>query len=238
MRKEKLTQSFSVIVITLSSAFLLLTETYGANSKSPRARINSDNQIKQIPKTAYKQVKGITANPSTFKPNMPFNEAIDILRNSTVPRLNIVVLWKDLEENANIYRETPIGMDGLSGVPLRTHLKILLMSVSGGDAEKLGYVIDQGVIIIATRGSLPKKLVTRIYDITDLVSAPANYRIMPGFGMPFGFGGMPNGGGMPFGGTGFAGMMPFGGTGFSGQGFNSSPNRGTYGGSNRTRVSR
>jgi len=158
---------------------------------------------------------------------MPFSEAIDILRNSTKPPLNIVVLWKDLEENADIYRETPIGMDGLSGVPLRTHLKILLMSVSGGGVEKLGYVVDKGVIIIATQGSLPKKLVTRIYDISDLVSAPANYRIMPGFGMPFGFGGMPNGGGMPFGGTGLAG-----------QGFYGSPNGGAYGGSNRTRASR
>ncbi len=227
MKKEKLTQSFSVIVITLSIAFLLLTETCGANSKGPYTRINSENQIRRIPKTAYKQVKRRTTNPSSFKPDMPFSEAIDILRNSTFPRLNIVVLWKDLEENADIYRETPIGTDGLSRVPLRTHLKILLMSVSAGGAEKLGYVVDEGVIIIATRSSLPRKVVTRIYNITDLVSAPANYRLRPGFGMPFGFGGMPNGG-----------MMPFGGTGFTGQGSYSSPNRGAYGISNRTRASR
>jgi len=222
MKKEKLTQSFGIIIVILSSAFLFLTETYGANSKGPYARINSEKQIRQIPKTAYKQVKRTTANPSSFKPDMPFSEAIDILRNAIVPKLNIVVLWKDLEENADIYRETPIGMDGLSRVPLRTHLKILLMSVSAGGAGELGYVVDEGVIIIATRGSLPKKMVTRIYDITDLVSEPANYRLMPGFGMPFGFGG----------------MMPFGGAGFAGQGFNSSQNRGAYGGFNRTRASR
>ena len=227
MKKEILTQSFSKIVITLLSVFLLLTESYGANSKGPYTQSNSENQIRQIHKTAYRQVKRTTANPSSFRPDMPFNEAIDILRNSTVPRLNIVVLWKDLEENAGIYRETPIGTDGLSGVPLRTHLKILLMSVSGGGVEKLGYIIDQGVIIIATRGSLPKKMVTRIYDITDLVSAPANYRLMPGFGMPFGLAPMPNAGGMPFGGTGFAG-----------QGFNSSPNRTVNGVGNRTTASR
>ena len=235
MKNEKLTQSFGVIIVVLSSAFLLLTETYGANPKGPHAQSNSGNQIRQIPKTAYKQsaggrltvVKRRTTNPSSFKPDMHFSEAIDILRNSTVPRLNIVVLWKDLEENADIYRETHIGTDGLSRVPLRTHLKILLMSVSAAASEKLGYVVDEGVIIIATRGSLPRKLVTRIYNITDLVSAPANYRLMPGFGMPFGFGGMPNGG-----------MMPFGGTGLAGQGFYSSPNRGAYGSSNRTRASR
>ena len=231
MKKEKLTQSFSLIVIIVSSAFLLLTETSQANSKRPYTRINSDNQIRQIPKTPYRQVKRGTANPSSFKPNMPFAEAIEILRNSTLPRLNIVVLWKDLEANANIYRETPIGTDGLSRVPLRTHLKVLLMSVSGGAPEKLGYVVDQGVIIIATRDSLPKKLATRIYDISDLVNPPADYRIMPGFGMPFGFGGMN------FGGAGFGGMN-FGGAGFVGQGSYRSPNGGVYGGFNGTRAGR
>jgi len=221
MKKEKLTQSFSVIVIILLSVFLLLTESYGVSSKGPYVRINSENQTRRKPKTAYKQFKRGTANPSSFRPDMPFSEAIDILRNSTVPRFNIVVLWKDLEENADIYRETPIGTDGLKRVPLRTHLKVLLMSVSGGAAEKLGYIVDEGVIIIATRGSLPKKVVTRIYDITDLVSAPANYRIMPGFGMPFGFGG-----------------MNLGGAGFAGQGSYSSPNGGVYGGFNGARASR
>jgi hypothetical protein len=231
MKKEKLTQNFIVIVITLSSAFLLFTETCRANSKRPYARINSKNQVRRIPKTAYRQIRRGTANPSSFRPDMPFSEAIDILRNSTFPRLNIAVLWKDLEENADIYRDTPIGMNGLSGVPLRTHLKVLLMSVSGGAAEQLGYVVDDGVIIIATQGSLPRKMKTRIYDITDLVSPPANYRIMPGFGMPFGFGGMN------FGGTGFGGMN-FGGAGFFGQGSYSSPNGGIYGGFNGARAGR
>ena len=227
MKKVKIIQSLGIMVIALSGVFLLVTETYGANPKGSNTPSSSDSQTPQIPETAYKQVKRTIADPSSFKPDMPFSEAIDILRNSTSPPLNIVVLWKDLEENADIYRETPIGMDGLSKVPLRTHLKILLMSVSGGGVEKLRYVVDDGVIIIATQSSLPRKVVTRIYDITDLVSEPANYRLMPGFGMPFGFGGMS-----------FGGMMPFGGAGFAGQGFNSSPNTGAYGGFNRTRASR
>jgi hypothetical protein len=227
MKKEKITQSFGLIVIALSSVLLLLTETYGANPKGSNTRKSSDSKILKIPKTIHKQVKRTTAHPSSFKPDMPFSEAINILRNSTSPPLNIAVLWKDLAENADIYRETPIGMDGLSRIPLRTHLKILLMSVSGSSVVKLGYVVDDGVIIIATQSSLPKKMVTRVYDITDLVSAPANYRLMPGFGMPFGFGGMP-----------FGGMMPFAGAGFARQGLYSSPNTGAYGGFNRTRARR
>jgi len=215
MRKERLTIPGKKIVVVLSAAFLLFEGTYGANSAVPYPKSNSENQSRQTSKPVYKQVKGATSNPSTFTPDMSFSEAIDILRNSTRPPLNIVVLWKDLEGNADIYRDTPIGMDGVSKVPLRTHLKLLLMSVSGGGVEKLRYVVEDGVITIATQGSLPKKMVARIYNITDLVAAPANYRFMPGLGMPLGTGGMG------YGRQGFnRGMMPSGGMGYGRQGFN------------------
>jgi len=204
MSKERLTKCFGGIVVILFGTFLLLGETQGANSKGPYTRNSSENQGQQTSKTAYKKVSRITAGPSSFTPEMTFEEAINILRNSTVPKLNIAVLWKDLEQNADIYRDTPIGINGVSKVPLRTHLKLLLMSISAGGTEKLGYVVDDGVIIIATQGSLPKKMKTRVYDIADLVSAPANFRLMPGLGMPFGYGQMPYGGTVPYGGTGYS----------------------------------
>lgn len=208
MRKERLTIPGKKIVVVLSATFLLFEGTYVANSAVPYTKSNSENQSRQTSKPVYKQVKKATSRPSTFTPDMSFSEAIDILRNSTRPPLNIVVLWKDLESNADIYRDTPIGMDGVSKVPLRTHLKLLLMSVSGGGVEKLRYVVEDGVIIIATQGSLPKKKVARIYDITDLVAAPANYRFMPGLGMPYG--GMMPSGGMGYGRQRFnRGMMPY-----------------------------
>ena len=220
MKKEKLDLSFRVIVVTLSSISLLLTEAYGANSKSQAARKSFQNQTKQVPKASLKRVKSKTTDPSSFRRDMPFSEAINILRNSTIPPLNIVVLWKDLQENAGVDGETPIGMDGLLGVPLRTHLKVLLMSISAGAFEKIGYVVDDGIIIIATQSSLPKKKVTRIYDVTDLVAEPANYgqigRMLGMQNMIMGGmmrGGMMGGGMMPFG-----GMMP-GGAGYGGQGF-------------------
>jgi len=113
---------------------------------------------------------GAAPSPSSFKPDMPFEQAINILRNSASPHLNIAVLWKDLERNAGISKNTPIGIDGVSKVPLRTHLKLLLSALSAGSEAKLGYVIDEGVIIIATEKSLPGRLQTRIYYIADLVA--------------------------------------------------------------------
>ena len=231
MKKDKLNPSFRlIIIVTLSSISLLLTETYGANSKKQTARISTEKQSPQIPKTAYKPLRSKTTDPSTLKPDMPFSEAINILRNSTVPPLNIVVLWKDLQENAGIDSETPIGMNGLSKVPLRTHLKVLLMSISAGGFEKVGYTVDEGVIIIATQSSLPRKRVTRIYDVSDLVAEPANYgqigrmlgmqNMMMGGMMRGGMmgsgmmgGGMMSGGAGSYGGRGFLGAGPYRSTG-------------------------
>ncbi len=158
-------------------------------------------------------------DPSAFKRDMPFSEAIDILRNSTSPKLNVVVLWKDLEENADIYPDTPIGIDGVTGVSLSRHLKSLIDGVSGGAPEGLGYVVDEGVVVISTLGSLPRKMVTRVYDITDLVGQPANYGGIQGMMMSR-IVGMMSGGGMMGG-----GMMPGlgGGYGNFGGGYNTSP---------------
>jgi hypothetical protein len=146
-------------------------------------------------------------DPSAFKRDMPFSEAIDILRNSTSPKLNIVVLWKDLEENADIYPDTPIGIDGVSGVSLNRHLRSLVDGVSGGAQERLGYVVDDGVVVISTLGSLPKRMVTRVYDITDLVGQPSTG--FPGMGMMgMGMQGGMMGGMMPGMGGMMGGMMP------------------------------
>ncbi|MHC4120540.1 MAG: hypothetical protein ACYSWO_23850 [Planctomycetota bacterium] len=150
------------------------------------------------------------ADPSTFTPQMPFSEAIDILRNSTFPKLNISVLWKDLEENADIYPDTPIGIDGVSGVPLGRHLKSLLDGVSGGSPERLGCIVDEGVIVVGTMNSLPRMMVTRVYDITDLTGQPAQYGGLQGIMMSrmvgmMGSGMMP---GMMGGGMMGGGMMP------------------------------
>ena len=103
-----------------------------------------------------------------FNRQMPFGEAIDRIRNCVEPPLQIAVLWRDLYDNADIDRTTPINMDEISGVSVGTALKLLLASVSGR-YDQLGYVIDDGVIIIATVESLPNSLKARVYDIADLL---------------------------------------------------------------------
>jgi hypothetical protein len=123
-----------------------------------------------------------TVDLSSLTLDTPFSEAIDLLRNSAEPPLKIIVLWRDLRENANIEPDTPIRINGVSGIQMRAGLEILLMAVSGSFA-KLGYVIDNGIIIIGTKQSLPAKMITKVYNISDLVARPARYGYGFGPGM-------------------------------------------------------
>jgi hypothetical protein len=112
---------------------------------------------------------------SLLTADTPFAEAIDILRNSVRPPLNIVVFWKDLEENADIDGDTSIGIEGLSGITLRKHLELILDSISTIGDSKVGYVVEDGIIKIATEDSLPELMTTRVYDISYLTAPPAQF---------------------------------------------------------------
>ena len=103
-----------------------------------------------------------------FTPNMSFAEAIEQIKHCVEPPLPIVVIWKDLYDNADIDRTTPIDMDEISGISPGTALRLLLASVSGG-YDRLDYVIEDGIIMIATVESLPDQFETRVYDISDLL---------------------------------------------------------------------
>jgi tetratricopeptide (TPR) repeat protein len=111
-----------------------------------------------------------------------FVDVIAQLETSVDPPLQIQPNWRDLLEVAQIEPTTAAGMDPLTGVKLRKVLDVLLAGLSSEFAE-LGYVVDEGVIVIATIDALPTKMVTRVYDITDLVGQPAQYGGMQGLMM-------------------------------------------------------
>ena len=122
----------------------------------------------------YKQLDTVV-DLSALTPDTPFEEAIETIRTSVGPPLKIVVRWKDLEENAYVERDTVIGMQGLNGIKVGKGLKELLNSVSGG-VTTIDFAVEDGIITIATTGSLPARLVTHVYDISELIGAPADFR--------------------------------------------------------------
>lgn len=121
----------------------------------------------------YEQLKTIV-DLSSLTPDTPLNEAIEIIKTSVDPPLKIIVRWRDLDENAYIEPDTIIGMQGISGISAGKALKELLNTVSGGFAN-IDYAVEDGIITIATRASLPDKLVTHVYDITELIGRTAQF---------------------------------------------------------------
>ncbi len=124
--------------------------------------------IEQNPADAavYEQLEQIV-DLSHLTSSTSFVDVITELQNSVDPPLQIQPNWKDLLENAEVEQTTPAGMGRLTGIKLRKALEILLDGVSGDFAE-LKYVVDEGVILIATEDSLPSKMVPLVYEIPAL----------------------------------------------------------------------
>jgi hypothetical protein len=195
------------------AAIILLSATAAATDPNKPSSKEAKLQVAAKPAVS-KAATPPKPTGASFTREMPFGEAIDILKKSTTPPLNIVVLWKEVGENAGVYRETPIGIDGVPGLRAGQYLELLLLSLSGSASARLGYTVKDGVITVGTTGSLraPKR-VTRVYDISDLVAEPARYSL-PWMGL----------GGMGYGGMGYGGMYggsmvgPTGGYGYGDRG--------------------
>lgn len=123
----------------------------------------------------YRQLESVV-DLSALQPDMSLEEAIEEIRNSVEPPLKLIIRWRDLSDNAYIERDTTIGTQGLSDIPLGKGLSELLKSISGGIAE-IEYAVDQGIITIATSEALPGKMITDIYDVTELISNKAQYSV-------------------------------------------------------------
>ena len=129
-------------------------------SQDSNARHRTDKAVsKELDKPTY---------VFEFTQNMSFAEAIDQIKYCVDPPLPIVVIWKDLYDNADIDRTTPANIDEISGISPGRALKLLLTSVSGG-YDQLGYIVEDGIIMIATVETLPEKWETHVYDISDLL---------------------------------------------------------------------
>jgi hypothetical protein len=126
-------------------------------------------------RAVYEQLERVV-NLSAIAPQTAAGEAFDLLRNSVQPPLNLVVLWRDLLENALIEPTSPVELDGSPAIRLGTALENLLLAMTDplatSDDYRLDYVVSHGVITVATRLGLPsKKIEIRVYDLPPLLRA-------------------------------------------------------------------
>jgi general secretion pathway protein D len=108
--------------------------------------------------------------------NVGFADVIDFLRD--VSSANIFVNWRALE-TAGIDRNAPVTAR-LRDVKFSKALETILRDVGGGTV-KLGYTIDEGVITISTEEDLASNVVTRVYDIRDLIISVPDFDNPPQF---------------------------------------------------------
>ena len=114
---------------------------------------------------------------------MEFGDALELLRNSVNPPLPLVVLWRDLMNNAFVDKGTTIGLEVDGAMPVGKALWLLLKSV-GGELGEIRYLVDGGVVTIATQEMKLQRKVVRIYDVSELTARRAgnmgNYGNRPG----------------------------------------------------------
>lgn len=104
----------------------------------------------------------------------PVAEAFEILRHAVDPPLDLVVNWRDLLDNANVEPSSPAQIDGTVSIQLAAALRSLLDAITdplaAGDEYRVDYVIDGGVITIATPAGLPRpELETRVYNLPPML---------------------------------------------------------------------
>jgi len=154
-------------VIVIGTKGMLPQKLWIEKLDTPKSTIGID----PIDAAVHEQIEKIV-DLSELNPGTSFGEVIEILKNSVVPPLQIQPIWKDLLENAEVEQATPAGMDPLSYIKLRKALEILLASVTTsqlGESAKPTYIVDQGVIVIGTKGMLPPKMGHRVTDIPYLI---------------------------------------------------------------------
>ena len=125
-------------------------------------------------KIIHSQMKTLV-DLSTITPGVTFAEALDILRTSVNPKLNLIIFWRHLRESSSIDTDTPVYLDAIGQVTVAKAIEILLASVSD-QLTQLDYVIDGGVVIVGPKQSIRRRKMTlRIYNSSFLTAAPADF---------------------------------------------------------------
>ena len=96
-----------------------------------------------------------------------------------VADVNIFVNWRVME-TVDVFRDTPIDLQ-LRGVTIRRALELTLDG-AGGEV-RLAFIIDRGVIHVATREYLAQRIYVKVYDISDMLVQIPNFTNAPVFSL-------------------------------------------------------
>lgn len=112
---------------------------------------------------------------SSLTPETTLSEAIDIIRRSVEPQLPIVVIWNDLNANAMIGQDSPIGVKGIRQIRVLDMLRTIAQSLSAISTSRVVVVPQQEVITISSEAMANSRYQGMVYPVTDIISTPAAY---------------------------------------------------------------
>ena len=104
---------------------------------------------------------------------MPLKPVLDFFRD--VSGVNFHVNWRSLEASG-ISQKTPVTLK-VSNISVGRALDLVLDQINVG-RDRLGrvyWVVDRGVVEIATGEVLNRKPITRVYDVSDLLTVVPNF---------------------------------------------------------------
>lgn len=120
----------------------------------------------------------------------PFEQVMEWLAQLT--KLNIVVRWQTLED-AGVERDTPVSIK-VRNLRL-SQVLWLIMNEVGGSELKLAYRASGTLLILSTEEDLSKEMVTKVYDVSDLLIRIPQASRQAAFDVTQGLGGEGGGGG-------------------------------------------
>lgn len=184
-------------IFALAGVLVLLAMNTIAQDTTPRQRLAARGQAPDTLRILNQRI------PDVRFQDTPFEQVMEWL--SDLTQLNISVRWQTLKD-AGVERDTPISIQARN---LRlTQVLWLIMNDAGGSEVKLGYRASGNLLVLSTAADLDKEMITKIYDVSDLLiklpqaSRQAAFDVTQGMGQTGGTGGGGGGGGGMFGGQG------------------------------------
>ncbi|MCE5187124.1 MAG: hypothetical protein LLF76_13465 [Planctomycetaceae bacterium] len=126
---------------------------------------------REIPKYGLQHLMGTKVDLSSLTSETPLYEALKLISDSLGPHLPMVVFWSDVQNNAFVEKDSPIGVEGFGVISAAQALDSVLYSVSGYGVP-LKFTIKDGILKVGTVRTLSQRT-TEVYSVLDLVSAPS-----------------------------------------------------------------
>ncbi|TWT46080.1 hypothetical protein RAS1_25270 [Phycisphaerae bacterium RAS1] len=148
-----------VILVGASSVAALAQTSGGRTVRPPTARVSQTLRLlnQQIPEVSFEEI--------------PLESVIDWIANQT--QANVKVRWQTIVD-AGVERDKPISLK-LKNLRLSAILWLIL-NEAGGGSVKLAYRAAGDLLVISTEEDLNKEMVTKVYDIADLLARPPLFR--------------------------------------------------------------